>query len=368
MPGRDETFRIAFDGGPWERPPHSMRRVLALLMDAASQAGWSCELWTRTALQPEYTDFANLVRQGPAAWRDSDADVFWCPGLPDKPSSRPVVCTIHDVNPLLPDGRPWPARLWRRIRFRTTINAALGRSMQVVTDTEFARHSIEEAFPSLHGRITVVPLHSDNRIRRVDAVDRDAALVKLGLKPGYLLFVGSLRRHKNWEGLVRAYAALSAPLRAAHPLVLAGPAHRAADEAGKLIRSLGVEDQVAVLGTVPDPIMPAIYSGADLFVFPSFMEGFGLPPLEAMSCGVPVVATNRTSVPEVLGDAALYADPADLPALASAMRRVLEDPALSTDLSRRGAARAASYSAARTAAAMRPVLQAARVEKTLRAH
>lgn len=367
MAGRDETFRIAFDGGPWERPPHSMRRVLALLMDAASQAGWSCELWTRADLQPEYAAFANLVRQGPAAWRDSEADVLWCPGLPDKPSSRPVVCTIHDVNPLLPDGRPWPVRLWRRMRFRATINAAIGRTLQAVTDTDFARRSIEEAFPSLRNRVTVVPLYSDNRIRRMDAGERDDVLAKLGLKPGYLLFVGSLRRHKNWDGLVRAYAALPAPLRAAHPLVLAGPAHRAADEARELIASLSVSGQVTVLGTVPDSVMSAIYSGADLFVFPSFMEGFGLPPLEAMSCGIPVVATNRTSVPEVLGDAALYADPADLPALTSAMRRVLEDPVLSADLSRRGSARVASYSATRTAAAMRPVLQAARVEKTLRA-
>jgi glycosyltransferase involved in cell wall biosynthesis len=117
---------------------------------------------------------------------------------------------------------------------------------------------------------------------------------------------------------------------------------------------------------VPDSRIAALYSGADLFVFPSFMEGFGLPPLEAMSCGVPVAATTRTSVPEVLGKSARYFDPADLSAMAHAMRSVLEDRALAEELKRRGAALCSSYSPARTSAAMVPVLDAARADKALR--
>jgi alpha-1,3-rhamnosyl/mannosyltransferase len=253
------------------------------------------------------------------------------------------------------------------MRFRLIVGAGARRSFQMVTDTEFARSSVESAFPALRGRLSVVPLYAERSIRRVSGPARDDVLADLGLRPGYVLFVGSLRRHKNWDGMLRAYAALPPALRDSHPLVLAGPAHRAGNEARALAAGLGIERQVAILGTVPDSSIPALYSGADLFVFPSFMEGFGLPPLEAMSCGVPVAATTRTSVPEVLGEAARYFDPADLAAMVHAMRSVLEDRSLAEELMRRGAALCASYSPARTADAMVPVLQAARAEKALRA-
>jgi alpha-1,3-rhamnosyl/mannosyltransferase len=340
--------------------------VLSLLVDAAMETGWQCELWTRNELQPEYARFKALVRMGPAAWCDSQADALWCPGLPDKPTALPVVSTIHDTNPLMPDGRPWPIRAWRRLRFRLAVGACAKRSFQVVTDTEFARQSVESAFPALRGRLAVVPLYADRSISKVEGPAREEALAGLGLEPGYILFVGSLRRHKNWDGLIRAYADLPPALRDAHPLVLAGPARRAGDEANTLAANLGIEQHVTLLGTVPDSRIAALYSGADLFVFPSFMEGFGLPPLEAMSCGVPVAATTRTSVPEVLGKSARYFDPADLSAMAHAMRSVLEDRALAEELKRRGAALCSSYSPARTSAAMVPVLDAARADKALR--
>ena len=103
--------------------------------------------------------------------------------------------------------------------------------------------------------------------------------------------------------------------------------------------------------------MSALYSGADVFVFPSFLEGFGLPPLEAMACGVPVVATNRTSVPEVLGDAPLYVDPSDHEAMSEAIQAVLEDSDLKSRLIESGLSKCAEFSPARTAAAMQEVLR-----------
>jgi glycosyltransferase involved in cell wall biosynthesis len=271
-----------------------------------------------------------------------------------------VVSTVHDVNPLLPDGRPWALRLWRSVRFRFAIRSNIRRSWKIVADTHFARDSVERAFRGVRGRMAVVPLFADARIRRLSDAECATGLAAFELDPGYILFVGSLRRHKNWDGLLRAYALLPPALRSAHRLVLAGPAHRAHGEAADLARRLGVDDRLTVLGTVPDASLPALYSGAALFAFPSFLEGFGLPPLEAMACGVPVVATNRTSVPEVLGEAALYVDPADMPGMANAMRRVLDDGQTASDLVRRGAARAALYSPERTASAMLPLLREAK--------
>lgn len=366
MTEKNESFRIAFDGSPWERPPHSMRRVLSLLLDAATQAGWSCELWTRNELQPEYSAFQSIVRFGPTAWRETTASVLWCPGFVDKPTALPIVSTIHDVNPLLPDGRPWPLRMWRRIRFKLAVRANIRQSWRIVTDTNFAMSSVEGAFPELRDRIAVVPLYADTHLRRLADADTGTALASLGLKQGYILFVGSLRKHKNWEGLLKAYALLPPHLRSKHRLVLAGPAHRAGQQAQDLARTLGLEDTVTLLGAVPEASVAALYSGAALFAFPSFMEGFGLPPLEAMACGVPVVATNRTSVPEVLGDAAVYVDPSDPKAISAAMLGVLQDVSTATALAQRGIVRASSFSPARTATAMLPLLREALVEKTSR--
>jgi glycosyltransferase involved in cell wall biosynthesis len=214
--------------------------------------------------------------------------------------------------------------------------------------------------------MTVVPLYVDKLLRRVADPERDAILAKLNLSPGYVLFVGSLRKHKNCDGLLRAYAAMPESARNAHRLVLAGPAHRAGRQATDLARALGVENRLTVLGTVPDAEMAALYSGAALFAFPSFLEGFGLPPLEAMACGAPVVATHRTSVPEVLGDAALYVDPADIAGMAIALHRVLDEPATAADLVRRGHAQSAAYSPERTAEAMRSILADARTKQPSR--
>jgi glycosyltransferase involved in cell wall biosynthesis len=146
-------------------------------------------------------------------------------------------------------------------------------------------------------------------------------------------------------------------VRIEHNLVLAGPARRNAERAARLSAALGIEGQTVIAGEVSEEHMSALYSGADVFVFPSFLEGFGLPPLEAMACGVPVVATNRTSVPETLGDAPLYVDPADTEAMSEAMQTVLEDADLRSRLIEAGLIRCADFSPARTAAAMQGVLR-----------
>jgi glycosyltransferase involved in cell wall biosynthesis len=118
---------------------------------------------------------------------------------------------------------------------------------------------------------------------------------------------------------------------------------------------LGIEQDVLLTGFVDDEDLPALYSGASVFAFPSLYEGFGLPPLEAMACGTPVVTSNRSSLPEVVGDAGLLVNPLDIEALASAIDRLLTDPELSAGLIQRGLIRAASFSWTRTARAHRCV-------------
>jgi glycosyltransferase involved in cell wall biosynthesis len=178
---------------------------------------------------------------------------------------------------------------------------------------------------------------------------RDAG--QSGAPRPYLLSVSDFYPYKNFPLLVEAFALLDRPeLR----LVIAGrPVDRSSHaETVQRARTLGVDRRVALLGSVPLNEMPALYTGAACFVFPSLLESFGFPPLEAMACGTPVVCSDASVMPELYGDAALYTDARNPAALADTIRRVLSDPVLGSELSRRGRARAHRTSRAGAAGAL----------------
>jgi glycosyltransferase involved in cell wall biosynthesis len=189
-----------------------------------------------------------------------------------------------------------------------------------------------------------VPEGVSARFAPVERPEAIAALrARYGLERPYLLHVGRLDPGKNLRTLLAALAELrdgGAP----HDLVLAGPPGWKNEGFFRLLRELDLEGRVRLLGYVPDADLPALYTAADVFVFPSLYEGFGLPPLEAMACGTPVVASSRSAMPEVLGDAAVLVDPRDARALAGAVRRVLDDGPLRSGLRQAGLRRAEAYS------------------------
>jgi glycosyltransferase involved in cell wall biosynthesis len=131
--------------------------------------------------------------------------------------------------------------------------------------------------------------------------------------------------------------------------VLVGKCAWLYDETLRALQETGIEDSVILTGYVPEPDLPALYSGAVCFVYPSYFEGFGLPPLEAMKCGTPVIVGNRTSLPEVVGDAGISVDPFDVDGLALAIERVIADPELQQELAAKGLARASLFSWQETA-------------------
>jgi len=350
-------MRIAFDARAWEHPPHSFSRVLRLLVLSAQHMGWEIELWTEGDLQPEHGPFQSRTLQGADARARTRARVLWAPHTDFLPSRLPSVATVHDINPLLPDPRGRAARWVRAVGFRSRTRKTFRRAWRVVTDSRDAHERITRAFPDHAGKLRIVSLFVDPDLRPPGRAALEDGMAALNLSPGYVLFLGGLRRHKNWDGLMRAYAGLPDGLRRAHPLVLAGKADRARGRALRLADRLGIRDRLVLPGIVPEPRIPALYAGARLFVFPSFLEGFGLPPLEAMALGVPVVATHRTSIPEVLGEAALYIDPADPEGITAAMERALSDPALRERLVRAGLERARHFGPAKTGEMMRQVLE-----------
>jgi glycosyltransferase involved in cell wall biosynthesis len=158
----------------------------------------------------------------------------------------------------------------------------------------------------------------------------------------YLLYVSVLSPQKNLAAVVRTFAALDRPTM---QLAIAGKQDGPyfSDVIEPLIAELGIGHQVRKLGIVPTEQLPGLYAGARAFLYPSYAEGFGLPPLEAMASGIPVIASDRSSLPEVLGDAAVLVDPDSITALAEAVERMLDDTSLRLDLATRGRARARRF-------------------------
>ncbi len=180
---------------------------------------------------------------------------------------------------------------------------------------------------------------------------------RLALPNRMILYLGTIEPRKGIDTLLAAWAALAASLPGVH-LVVAGKPGWGTDQLHTQVRHLGLQDRVHWTGYVADADLPALYSAAEVFAFPSRYEGFGLPPLEAMACGTPVVSSSAASLPEVVGDAGLLVPPDDAPALAEALRHVLTEPGLHAELRARGLYRAGEFTWQRTASLTRTVYEA----------
>jgi alpha-1,3-rhamnosyl/mannosyltransferase len=181
-------------------------------------------------------------------------------------------------------------------------------------------------------------------------VDDTAAIDRVGAGYGiarpYIFYLGNFKPHKNVQALIGAYAALPEGLRQHYPLVLGGREDIWQASRRQLADDMGLGETVRFIGQVAEEDMPALYSGAELFVFPSLYEGFGLPPLEAMACGTAVVASALTSIPEVVAEAGCLVDVQDVQLLAAAMQRVLEDRQERDRMQQKGLERAAQFRSA----------------------
>ncbi len=291
-----------------------------------------------------------LWEQGvlPRALRQLGADVLHAPhhSMPALALGWKTVVTVHDVTFRL---LPWRYTAARRIYMSAVTSFAARRADAVIVPS----HSVAADFQRLYGgnpaRVTVVYEAPSATMRHIE--DRpllDSARVRLDLPDRFILSVGTREPGKNRVALLRAFAVLR-QRGLKHELVIAGQRGWRDDSEARLIERLGLGDSVRYIGFVPDTDLPLVYNLAAAFVFPSWREGFGLPPLEALACGTPVVASNRRAMPEVLADAALYAAPDNPSALAGALERVLTDEGLRERLRARGLQHAAVYSWERAA-------------------
>jgi len=259
----------------------------------------------------------------------------------------PQVTVVHDVLPLR-----YPAEYRRQQPYlRHYVPRVLRSSAAVIVSSESTRRDVLDAYRLAPERVHVVLCGFDDR-RLSPAPDAS----RTDAQP-YALFVGNVMPHKNLPRLVEAFAALRA--RRPFRLVIRGggrPEHVAALRAR--IDALGVGADVDWQPWASDDELLALYRGARMLVLPSLYEGFGLPALEAMACGTPVVVSRVASLPEVVGDAAVFVDPADVSSIADGIARLLSDEGLAKDLARRGPARARLFSWERTARHVQAVLHA----------
>ena len=259
----------------------------------------------------------------------------------------PTVITVHDISWIRhPETHP-KDRLDAMDRY---FPRSLEQAVAILTDCEFVKQELVDVFGVSPAKVRPVLLGVSSAFRPHAELECRAALSEHALEYGrYFLSVGTLEPRKNISTLVDAFSKLPAEIQMRCPLVMVGMRGWLTSAIEAKLRPLVDKGVVRLLGYVRDEHMPLIYNGALAFAFPSLYEGFGLPPLEAMACGVPVIVSSSSSLPEVVGNAGVSVEPMDVDAISAAMRQVFEDKRFASDLSQRGLVRSANFTWRRTA-------------------
>lgn len=284
-------------------------------------------------------------------WR-SGLDMLHATFVPPPFSPQKYVFTMHDTGMFV-----HPEFYHPRIRLRLNklISRGISKARLIVCVSETSRAQVAEQFNISPDRLVAVYNGVSEQFRPVEeSLSKPFLLEKYGLKDPYVLFVGQLKvRSKNILRLLESFSIFKNETRSDVRLVLAGrrPSHEPYSSTliDETIARLNLSDHVTELGHVPDEDLPVLYSGAEMFMFPSLWEGFGLPVVEAMACGTPVVTSNVSCLPEVAGGAAVLTDPYCVEDMAGAMFRVFNDCRLKESLREKGLSRAKEFTWERTA-------------------
>jgi len=255
-----------------------------------------------------------------------------------------TVLTIHDLS--FERGPEWYVP--EQARIHQCYRRWVQRADHLIAVSEFTKRELMELYQTPGDKISVTPEAAGDQFHPTPAPGENPNR-PLGLPRGYILAVGTLQPRKNYTRLIDAYRIVVDRMPSAPQLVIAGAEGWLCDHVLEKAYHLQLAGNLILLGYVSDDFLPALYRGAGIFVFPSLYEGFGLPVLEAMQTGVPVICSNTSSLPEVAGDAALLVDPTETEQIALAIHKVLTDESMREDLSARGLAQAARFSWEKTA-------------------
>jgi len=289
----------------------------------------------------------------PRCCRERGFDVLFLPAgnrrLPVY-SPCPTVGTVHDFSSIHVPGKYDRAHFFYITR---VLPFLVRRLTHVLTVSESSKRDIVEYARVPEDKVTVTPLAANPQVYFPRDPQEAVALLlpRYAVRPPFILYTSRIEHPgKNHAGLIRAFAALKRKDGIPHQLVLAGTDRERADEVHRIAEETGFGKDILFTGFVANEDLPLLYQAADIFVFPSLYEGFGLPILEAMACGTPVACSNISSMPEVAGDAAVLFNPHEEDSIASAIRSIICGTDLRKDLAARGLERSRQFSWARTAA------------------
>ena len=290
-------------------------------------------LWEQTALPP--------------ALKKSGADLLHALAFVSPLANRlPTVLTIYDLSFVR---FPQLFRPFNRWYLRTFSRISARRADAVIAISESTRRDVISAFGVNPNRVHTVYCGADEIFRPLPAETIAAFRAEKNLPARFIFRLGTIEPRKNVEGVIRAYAAWRQRDPSAPLLVIGGGKGWYYRQVFRLVESLGLAEHIRFPGYIPQDELPLWYNAASVFVYPSHFEGFGLPVLEAMACGTPVVTSDVSSLPEVAGDAALLVSPSDTDGLSRAMARAFDDAALAQSLRERGLRRAGQFSWEKTA-------------------
>jgi glycosyltransferase involved in cell wall biosynthesis len=254
----------------------------------------------------------------PWSVRQAGIDLLHSPAFVGPLASKcPTVITVHDLSFLF---FPQNFRAMNRVYLQALTRLSARRARRVIAVSESTKRDLVEEYGLSPAKVDVVYNGVDTTFRPLPASEVAAFRQQAGLPERFILFVGTLEPRKNVARLVEAYARLP---EGRPPLLLVGGKGWLYDEIFSRVEELDLSGEVRHVGYVPAETLPLWFNAAELFVYPSLYEGFGLPPLEALACGTAVVASSASSLPEVVGEAGLLVDPLDTEALAAAMDQVL---------------------------------------------
>ena len=268
-------------------------------------------------------------------------DLYHEPNFLAQRFAGPTVVTVHDLSWVRhPETHPG-----ERVRaMDKTMPRVVREATLLIADSESTRRDVISHYSVAPDRVRTVLLGVTDEFMPMDSVRTRPTLERLGLEHGrYVLVVGTLEPRKNLVTAIAAYASLPAALQERYPLAIAGMRGWGDQRLSPQAAALVAQGRIRLVGFVSDEDLPATYAGAAVFVYPSLYEGFGLPPLEAMASGAPVIVSNRSSLPEVVGDAGIQVEALDAEALATRMRELLEDDASRTRLAQAGRERSRQF-------------------------
>ena len=274
-------------------------------------------------------------------------DLYHEPNFLPKPHLSNLIITVHDLSPYrLPESHP---KEWVRT-FQEKLPHAIDNARAILVVSDFVKREIIDLFPDAGNKITRTYLGVRNEFRPLLHTNDPRFFREKNIEYGqYLLAIGTLEPRKNLISALKAYSLLPDKLRDRFPLVIGGMKGWLTEALDRELEPMQRKGQVRLLGFVPDDELNALYSGARAFIYPSLYEGFGLPPLEAMACGAPVITSNKASLPEVVGNAGILVEPLDIEQMNQAIESLLENDSHHHELRQKGLERASLFTWEKTA-------------------